>query len=208
MIRVLIVDDHAMVRDGLVAVLAAEDDIDVVGAAGDVATASELLRRCRPDVVVTDYQLPDGTGLELAELAIREDLPGSTLVISGIDRPALIDDAVRAGCVGFLGKGRDTADLAAAVRAVADGAAVFPAAALRRVVRTADRVLVDPLTERELEVLQLLTRPMTVAEIAEELIVSIHTVRNHVRSVLTKLGAGSQLEAVVTAVRLGLVDIR
>lgn len=207
MITVLIVDDHAMVRDGLVAVLAAEDDLDVVGAAGDVVTASALLRRLRPDVVVTDYQLPDGTGLELAELAAREGLPGSTLVISGIDRPALIDEAVRAGCAGFLGKGRDTADLAAAVRAVADGSAVFPAAALRRVVRTADRVLVDPLTERELEVLQLLARPMTVAEIAGELYVSIHTVRNHVRSVLTKLGAGSQLEAVVTAVRLGLVDI-
>jgi DNA-binding NarL/FixJ family response regulator len=207
MISVLIVDDHAMVRDGLVAVLDAEDDLDIVGAAGDVASATSMLAELRPDVLVTDYQLPDGTGFDLAAAVARLDLATMALVISGIDRPNLIEEAVRAGCAGFLGKGRDTADLAAAVRSVADGTAVFPAAALRRVVRAPQAMPIDPLTERELEVLALLARPMSVAEIAAELFVSIHTARNHVRAVLAKLDARSQLEAVVNAVRLGLVEI-
>jgi DNA-binding NarL/FixJ family response regulator len=207
MISVLIVDDHAMVRDGLVAVLDAEDDLTVVGAAADVRGATASLAELRPDVLVTDYQLPDGTGFDLAAAVTRMGLDTMTLVISGIDRPNLIEEAVRAGCAGFLGKGRDTADLAAAVRAVADGTAVFPAAALRRVVRAPSAMPVDPLTDRELEVLRLLARPMSVAEISSELYVSIHTARNHVRAVLAKLRAGSQLEAVVTAVRLGLVEI-
>ncbi len=207
MISVLIVDDHAMVRDGLVAVLDAEDDLAVVGSAGDVAAAGTLLAELRPDVLVTDYQLPDGTGLDLAAQASAAGLATMVLVISGIDDPSLIEEAVRAGCSGFLSKGRDTADLAAAVRSVADGTAVFPAAALRRVVRSPGRTLIEPLTDRELEVLQLLARPMSVAQIAQELYVSIHTARNHVRAVLSKLDAGSQLQAVVNAVRLGLVEI-
>jgi two-component system, NarL family, response regulator DevR len=206
-ISVLIVDDHAMVRDGLVAVLDAEDDLAVVGSAGDVAAAGTLLVELRPDVLVTDYQLPDGTGLDLAAQSSAAGLATMVLVISGIDDPSLIEEAVRAGCAGFLSKGRDTADLAAAVRSVADGTAVFPAAALRRVVRSPGRTLIEPLTDRELEVLQLLARPMSVAQIAEELYVSIHTARNHVRAVLAKLDAGSQLQAVVNAVRLGLVEI-
>ena len=207
MISVLIVDDHAMVRDGLVAVLGAEDDLAVVGSAGEVAAAGALLVELRPDVLVTDYQLPDGTGLDLAAQAVAAGLPTVVLVISGIDKPAMIEEAVRAGCAGFLSKGRDTTDLAAAVRSIAEGTAVFPVAVLRRVVRAPERSLTDPLTDRETEVLQLLARPLSVAQIAAELFVSIHTARNHVRAVLAKLDASSQLEAVVNAVRLGLIEI-
>jgi DNA-binding NarL/FixJ family response regulator len=204
---VVIVDDHAMVREGLVAVLAAEPEIDVVGTAADVAGAVREVRRHRPAVLVTDYQLPDGTGLDLADQVAELDPPPSVLLISGIDRPSLIEEAVRAGCAGFVSKGRDTAELVDAVRAVAEGTAVFPAAALRRIVRVPDRRPGDDLTDRELEVLRLLAAPMSVNEIAGTLFVSIHTARNHVRSVLLKLGARSQLEAVVAAVKHGLIEI-
>lgn len=201
----LIVDDHPMVRDGLAAVLDSEDDLDVIGVASDVAEARAELDRCPPEVVVTDYQLPDGSGLDVAAHAIERG--ARTLLISAVADGGVVIDAVRAGCAGFVHKGHATPELAAAVRTIAAGGAVFPASALRRLVRQdppADR---HDLSERELEVLRLLARPIPVQEIAAELFISLHTARNHVRSILAKLGARSQLEAVVIAVRSGIIDL-
>lgn len=202
---VVVVDDHPMVRDGLAVVLHAERDLDVVGAAGDVAEARAEITRARPDVVVTDYQLPDGSGLDVARHAT--EVGARVLLISAVVDGDVVIDAVDAGCAGFVHKGHQTRELAAAVRTIAAGGAVFPVTALRRIVRKEQPRVGADLSERELEVLRLLARPMTVNEIATELYISLHTARNHLRSIMAKLGARSQLEAVVTAIRAGVVDL-
>ncbi len=201
----LIVDDHPMVRDGLAAVLGSEPDLDVVGVASDVSGAQREIDRCRPDVVVTDYHLPDGSGLDVAELAVTAG--SRVLLISAVVDGSVVVDAVQAGCAGFVHKGEQTRELATAVRTVAAGGAVFPASALRRLVRKEHPDIGADLSQRELEVLRLLARPIPVPEIAAELFISVHTARNHVRSIMSKLGARSQLEAVVIAVRGGVIDL-
>lgn len=205
-IRVAVVDDHAMVRDGLVAALRADPLIDVVGAAGSLAAAVELVGALNPDVAVVDLDLGDGTAAQLPAL-----LPtGSTtriVIITGMDDRAGLDAAVSAGCAGFVGKGRGLDHLIDAVRAVAAGASVFPADLLSKVLR-GDRPIPTPLTDREQEVLELLARAHTAEQIAERLHLSLHTVRNHIRSILTKMNASTQLEAVVNAARAGIVTIR
>lgn len=205
-ITVLVVDDHPMVRAGLAAVLQSEPDIDVVAVASDVAGACEELDRHRPDVVVTDYQLTDGTGFDVARFAARNH--GSrVLLISAVVDGGVVGEAVEAGCSGFVHKGDESPELPQAVRSIALGGAVFPASTLRRLVRLERRTIGDDLTGREREVLRMLARPLTVNDIADALDISIHTARNHVRAVLGKLGARSQLEAVVIAVRHGVIDI-
>ncbi len=195
-----------MVRDGLAAVLHTEADLDVVAVASDVAGARREIERFRPNVVVTDYQLPDGSGLDVATFAA--EVGGSkVLLISAVVDGGVIVDAVQAGCSGFVHKGYETPELAQAVRTVAAGGVVFPASAMRRLVRTVRPAVGTDLTERELEVLRLLARPLPVNQIATELYISVHTARNHIRAVLTKLGARSQLEAVVIAVRQGVIDL-
>jgi DNA-binding NarL/FixJ family response regulator len=205
-ITVLVVDDHPMVRDGLAAVLRDEPDLEVVAVASDVAGAREEIERHRPDVVITDYLLPDGTGLDVARFATGAH-GSKVLLISAVTDGSVIAGAVQAGCSGFVHKGLETPELAEAVRSAADGGAVFPASALRRLVREEQPRVGTDLTEREREVLRLLAHPMTATEIAEELHISFHTARNHVRAVLGKLHARSQLEAIVIAVRHGLIDL-
>ncbi len=202
---VLIIDDHLMVRDGLAALLGGEADLDVVGVASDVAGARTEIDRCRPDVVVTDYQLPDGSGLDVVDVAL--DAGSRVLLISAVVDNSVMIDAVQAGCAGFVHKGHQTRELAAAVRTVAAGGVVFPASALRRLVRKEQPKVGADLSERELQVLRLLARPIPVHEIAAELFISVHTARNHLRSIMSKLGARSQLEAVVIAVRSGVIDL-
>lgn len=202
---VVIVDDHPMVRDGLASVLGAEPDIEIMAVAGDVGDARAAIDRCRPEVVVTDYQLPDGSGLDVARFA--GTLGARTLLISAVVDGSVVADAVEAGCTGFVHKGHQTAELAAAVRTIALGGAVFPADALGRLVlRERPRVGAD-LSARELEVLRLLAAAMPVRQIASELFISLHTARNHVRSIMAKLDARTQLEAVVVAARNGLIDL-
>lgn len=201
----LIVDDHPMVRDGLAAVLGAEADLDVVATAGDVATACTEIDRTQPDVVVTDFQLPDGSGFDVSRHAV--DAGARVLLISAVVDGSVVVDAVQAGCAGFVHKGHQTSELSAAVRTIAAGGAVFPATALRRLVRKAQPTVGSDLSDRELEVLRLLVRPMSVQQIATELFISIHTARNHLRSIMAKLDARSQLEVVVIAVRNGLIDL-
>ncbi len=201
----LIVDDHPMVRDGLAAVLGSETDIDVVGVASDVASARSAIDRLRPTVVVTDYQLPDGSGLDVAAAAAA--IGCRVLLISAVVDGSVVVEAVSAGCDGFVHKGYETPELATAVRTVAAGGAVFPASALRRLVRQQQPAIGTDLSDRELEVLRLLAAPMPVQQIAAELYISVHTARNHLRSIMSKLDARSQLEAVVIAVRSGVIDL-
>jgi DNA-binding NarL/FixJ family response regulator len=204
-IRVAVVDDHAMVRDGLVAALCAEAGIEVVGSAGSLAEAVVLIAATDPQVAIVDLNLADGPGSDLPSLL---PAPNATrvVIITGTDDRTGLDAAVAGGCSGFVGKGRGLDHLIHAVRAVAAGASVFPADLLARVLRSVAPIH-NPLTDREQEVLGLLARAQTVEQISQSLFLSVHTVRNHIRAILAKLGASSQLEAVVNAARAGIVEI-
>ncbi len=204
-VRVVIVEDHEMVRDGFEMVMAAADDIEVVGTADSLEAGRKLIADLQPDVVVCDFMLPDGSGAEIAESVSSEHT--KVLIVTGADDRRAVEAAVASGCAGFVSKGRSAQDLLGAVRSVAGGAAVFPANLLAAVTQPGSEPRSSDLTKRELEILQLLARARNAEEIATDLFLSVHTVRNHIRAVLTKLEARSQLEALVTGIRQGLVTI-
>lgn len=199
-----------MVARGLEAALGLHPDLDVVGWAANAQDGITRFRQLGPDVVVMDYRLPDIDGTQ-ATRRIRELDPDATvLLLTGNDDPGIVADALDAGCSGFVTKESRVDDLASAIRSVARGAAVFPAGLLARALAASDaspRVGGD-LTGREREVLTLLAAGRSTEEIGGELFLSLHTVRNHVRNILTKLHARTKLEAVVTAARAGIVDLR
>lgn len=209
-VRVLLVEDHDMVARGLEAALNDEDDIEVVGRAASAADGVARHAQLDPDVVVMDYRLPDGSGTD-ATRRIRENDPDAVvLLLTGFDDAGVVAAALDSGCSGFVTKDATIDNLAGAIRSVARGAAVFPAGQLARALRPAARepqVGAD-LTSREREVLSLLAEGASTEEIAQLLFLSLHTVRNHVRNILTKLQARTKLEAVIVAARAGIVDLR
>ncbi len=210
-LRVLVCDDHVMLAEGLTALLRAAEGIDVVGSAGSVAEVLEMAAMTTPDVIVLDYDLPDGTGVEALE-ELRRCAPDARVVMltAFADDPILVR-AIEAGCAGFLTKQKATADLVDAVRLVAAGEAVIPPDMLARLLprfRRGDVSSPVALTPREQEVLELLATGATSAGMARDLEVSPNTIRNHVQAILVKLGAHSRLEAVAIAVREGLVSRR
>jgi DNA-binding NarL/FixJ family response regulator len=209
-IRVLIVDDHAMVAQGLAEVMGAQPDIQVLAQAGTAQDAQRLAGELSPDVVVMDYRLPDGDGAVAAK-GIRADAPDTAVVmVTASDHDTVIAAAIEAGCSGYVTKDRAAQDVVAAVRAAARGELSFPASVLARMVPRlrGDAPRSSALTPRELEILQLLADGRSTKDIAEELVLSPSTVRNHVQNVLGKLDAHSQLEAVTIAVRQGIVTYR
>lgn len=207
-INVVICDDHRIVAEGLSALLAGQDGIEVVAVAESVAGVVDATRRHRPDVVLMDYGLPDGNGAE-ATVAVKEVRPETKVVMltSFGDEETLVA-AIEAGCSGFITKHKGTSEVATAVRLAAEGEAVVSpdmlVLLLPRLSRTR-RGLGSDLTARELEVLQLLSEGASKDEIGNRLFVSPNTVRNHIQSILSKLGAHSRLEAVAVAVREGLI---
>lgn len=206
---VILVEDHEMVRDAMVAALAVHDDIALVDAVNSVGAATEAISRGRADVVVTDLELGDGTGTELVAMCQTLDPPPAVLLITGTDEQEGIQQALAAGCAGFVSKADGFDTLVDAIHIAARGGAVFPAALLNTALASPSSTAtnVAGLTEREIEVLQLLAEARTTTEIAEHLYLSPHTVRNHIKQVLAKLGAHSQLEAVVIGARTGIVTI-
>jgi DNA-binding NarL/FixJ family response regulator len=209
-IRVLLVEDHEMVAEGLRVAFGDEPDLDVVGWAPTAERGVALYEELHPDVVLMDYRLPDGSGTDAAARIRASDPDACVLLVTGASDSAIVAAALEAGCSGFVGKDRGLDELAAAIRAAAGGAAVFPAgllaAATSRTAPARTRPGMD-LTEREREVLSLLAQGRTTEEIAGELFLSHHTVRNHVRNVLAKLNAHTKLEAVIVAAREGIVDL-
>lgn len=195
MLRVLLVDDHRSFTDALALGLGAEPDLAVVGVAHTAADARSLLDGLRCEVVLLDVRLPGG-GLGLLPAVARAG--ARAVVLTAHPRPEPARRARAAGAAGFLGKETPLAGVLAAVRAVAAGGTAHPAAAA---------VAVPHLTPREVGVLEALARGRDATRIAGDLGLSVHTVRDHVRALLGKLGARSQLEAVVTAERLGLVAL-
>ncbi|MFN3215016.1 MAG: response regulator [Acidimicrobiales bacterium] len=208
-IAVLLVEDHDMVREALGSALDARATIEVVGSAASVADARALLAgaETRVDVVVADLQLGDGQGTDLVEMAARRSPPASVLLITGTDDRRGLDLALRTGCAGFVSKAQGLDRLVDAVVAIAAGTAVFPAGLLAGVTRDGDAAVGATLTAREREVLQMLAEACSIDDIAAELVLSPHTARNHVKAILSKLHARSQLEAVVVGARHGLVEI-
>ena len=210
MIRVLIVDDHAVVREGLRTFLELQDGIDVAGEAADGEQAVAEAERLRPDVVLMDLVMPRLDGVA-AMHALRERVPSARVVVltSFLDDDKLLP-ALRAGAAGYLLKNAPPQELARAVRAAHAGEALLdPIVAARLVGALAgEEQPLDRLTPREREVLQLIGRGFPNKRIARELTISEKTVKTHVGHVLAKLGVTDRTQAAVAAVRAGLVDPR
>jgi DNA-binding NarL/FixJ family response regulator len=206
-IRVLLVDDEPLVRHGLRAILASEPDIEVVGEAADGAEAVSAARRYSPDVVCMDVRMPGVDGLRATELVLALPSPPRVLVVTTFESDDHVRDALLAGASGFLLKRASADQVIAAVRAVAAGdSLVFPEAVRRLATRRRPTPWEGPaLTPRESDVLALVARGMTNAEIALALTVGVETVRTHVANLLAKLGARDRTQAVVLAYDRGLV---
>jgi DNA-binding NarL/FixJ family response regulator len=207
-VRVLIVDDHRVVADGIRLVLGQHADLEVVGIAGDAAEALQLVPATGPDVVLIDYQLPDATGAELAS-RLRERQPElRVLFLSMVLNDALLREAVKAGARGYLLKTQPAAELVDAVRRTAAGELLIPAATLAGLIAGSedDSQLLDRLTPREHEILRLLAEGLDNRGIAARLGIGYVTVRSHLRSLSSKLNAHSKLEALARAAALHLLD--
>jgi two-component system response regulator DevR len=208
-VGVLIVDDHRMFSESLARLLADEDGIDVLGVAVTGADAIDMVNRLHPKVVLMDYQLPDQDGVAVTVQVKRQNPSVMVVMLTGSAEDRVLLAAIDAGCSGFLTKDRAAAEVVHAVRAAAVGEALISPALLARLLPKLNRTqrsLGEDLSDREREILGLLARGMTNKVIAAELFLSVNTIRNHVQSVLAKLGAHSKLEAVSTAVREGIID--
>jgi len=213
-IRVLLADDQGLVRTGFRMILKAEKDIEVVGEAGDGAEAVELARSLRPDVVLMDIRMPVLDGLEATRRLVAATADTRVLILTTFDLNEYVYEALRAGASGFLVKDAPAAQLVTAIRVVADGDALLAPSITRRLItefarRPAPHAKPEEmkeLTPRELEVLRLVARGLSNAEIAKELFVSDATVKTHVARVLMKLSLRDRVQAVVAAYESGLVQ--
>ncbi len=221
MIRVVLADDQVLVRTGFRALLDAEDDIEVVGEAGDGESAVARCAELHPDVVLMDIRMPGVDGLTAAkQIAERDDLAAvKVLVLTTFELDEYVYEALRAGASGFLVKHTEPAELIRAVRVVADGEALLSPSVTRRLIAAfadapvaavasgeASR-LADLLTAREREVVALVAEGLSNDEIAERWVVSNATVRTHVSRAMTKLNARDRAQLVVFAYRNGLASI-
>ncbi len=215
-IRCLIADDQAMVREGFAAMLAAEPGIKVAGQAIDGADAVRQARRLNPDVVLMDVRMPVMDGLEAARriLTAQERQPPRVLMLTTFDLDEYVYEALRAGASGFLLKDATTAELIHAVQVVAAGDALLAPSVTRRLIadftrephaQTRSPVALDVLTSRETEVLTLIGHGMSNAEISDALSIAGETTKTHVKRILAKLGLRDRAQAVVTAYETGLV---
>ncbi|MDQ1423259.1 MAG: hypothetical protein QOD72_757 [Acidimicrobiaceae bacterium] len=208
-IRVLIIDDHVMIAESLRRMLDACDDMAVVGLVGTGAEGLDAARRLHPDVVLLDYRLPDIDGVKVAEQIVSESPSARIVMLTGdYDDSQLALRAIEAGCSGFLSKAQPVDELVAAVRAVNAGDAVIMPAVLGQLLPRLGRGYQGAgyrLSSREREVLDRMAEGCTDKEIAQHLTIAVNTARKHVQSVIQKLEAHSKLQAVVIAVRHGLV---
>jgi len=214
-VRVVICDDHELFRRGLSLVLAAEEGIDVVGVAADGDEVVGMVAELEPDVVLLDVRMPGTDGVAAARAIVAGSESVRVLMLTVSDAAEDLYEAVKAGAHGYLLKDVGTDELLAAIRAVVVGQSLIspPMAAkllaeFNTLARAAEARKAGPqLTEREVEVLALLARSLSNRAIAEELGIAENTVKNHVRSILEKLGMKSRVEVVVHALREGLVDL-
>ncbi len=206
-IRIMLADDHPIVREGLASVLETQPDFDVVGQANDGAEAVELAATLQPDVVLLDLEMPGMDGVQALRAMRARDPEVKALVFTAFDTDERIIGAVQAGARGYLLKGAPRDELFSAIRIVAKGGSTLqPVVAARLMERMAGpQPTLEPLTERERDVLTLMAQGLQNKEIAARLTISERTVKFHVSAVLAKLGAGNRTEAVHIARQRGLV---
>jgi DNA-binding NarL/FixJ family response regulator len=216
-VRVLLVDDQALIRAGFRMILDAEEDMEVVGECGDGTQAVDSARRLKPDVILMDIRMPEMDGIE-ATRRITADRDAETgprvLMLTTFDLDEYVYDALRAGASGFLLKDVPAEQLVDGIRVVASGEALLAPSVTKRLIHEFSRGRVsqqqapaelEELTPRELEVFKLIARGMSNAEIAAELVVSETTVKTHVARVLMKMGVRDRVQAVVLAYESGVV---
>ena len=212
LIRILVADDHPIVRDGLIAILNTQPDFAVIGEAATGPETVERVTALRPDVVLLDLEMPEIDGVE-ALRRLRETSPDvRVIVFTAFDTDERILSAVRAGARGYLLKGAPREEIFQAIRVVHAGSSLLQpivASKLMRQFSQEQAALPGPetLTPRELEVLRLLAQGLENKEIAAELVISERTVKFHVSSIQGKLGAGNRTEAVVIAAKQGLIKL-
>jgi RNA polymerase sigma factor (sigma-70 family) len=212
-IRVLVVDDQPLVRNGFRMILEGQPDLELVGEAEDGLQAVERARELDPDVILMDVRMPNLDGVEATQRLVDANTRARILVLTTFDLDEYVYAAIRAGANGFLLKDVQPAELVAAIHVVAAGNALFAPAATQRLLERfansatrpgAERAL-DQLTERERDVLRLIAHGLSNAELAEELHLSETTVKTHVSSMLRKLGVRDRVQAVIAAYDAGLV---
>ena len=215
MIRILLVDDQRLMREGLRILLEMEEDLEVAGEAADGEAVLDAYAELQPDVVLMDVQMPGMDGVE-ATWRLRERWPDAKVVIlTTFDDDEYVFEGLRAGALGYLLKDVSGSELAAAARTVAAGGALIQPSVARKVVaefarmappaRSVDAGLVEPLTEREVDILRLVAAGRTNRQIAQRLSLAEGTVKNYVTNILGKLGARDRTRAAIRARELGLV---
>ncbi len=215
-IRVMLVDDQALFREGLETLLSVHDDIRVVGHAGDGQECVEVATKVRPDVVLMDIRMPIMDGVRATRLLSDAQPECKVIVLTTFDDDEYIFDALRMGAVGYLLKDVASAQLVEAIRASARGESILGPSVAAKVITEFKRVssmvpplqmeeLVEPLSQRELEILQLIARGASNKEVAKQLFIAQGTVKNHMTNILGKLGVRDRTQAVIKARDLGLL---
>ena len=216
-IRILLADDEELVRAGFRLILESELDLEVVGEAGNGGEAVELTRTLDPDVVLMDIQMPVMNGLEATReiAALGRSETSRVLILTTFELDEYVYEALRAGASGFLLKRTPAADLVAGIRVVAAGEALLAPSVTRRLIDQfarrpapdkSDVLVLDALTDREREVLALVARGLSNAEIAEELVLTEGTVKTHVKHIFEKLNLRDRTQAAILAYDIGLVE--
>jgi NarL family two-component system response regulator LiaR len=212
-IRVVIADDHAVVRQGTRSLLEREDDIEVVGEARDGEEAVRLIQQLKPDVAIVDVSMPKLNGVEVTKL-VKPTCPStSILILSAYDNDEYVFALLEAGAAGYLLKDVDSREVVDAVRRVRAGESVLHPIVARKVVSRlvapgkSDVKASADLSDREIEVLKLAARGLSNKEIADRLVISVRTVQGHLASIFNKLGVGSRTEAVFLAVKKGWLSL-
>ena len=211
MIRILIVDDHAVVRKGLIMVLRQEADFEVVGDAQNGRVGLEAAQRLDPDIVLIDLVMPEMDGQEMA-LALRKSNPNiKIMMLTGTEVDDRVYDLVAAGIEGYVLKNIEPGELLRAIRSVVNGEAYLHPDVMKKVLnQMQDQMkpaLSVSLTPRELEVLEWMATPKTYRQIGETLCVSEETIRSHAKNILEKLGEPNRAQAMLAAIRIGLIEL-
>ena len=209
-IRILIVDDHTLVRDGLTTILGRQPDFEVVGEAGDGLEAVERSRSLDPDVILMDLRMPNMSGVEAMRIIGEESPDVKIIVLTTFDTDEYIFDAVQAGAKGYLLKDTSREELFSAVRAVCRGESqIEPGVAARLITRFQELSRPDPdmLSDREIEVLQLIAHGSANRQIAEELLISESTVKTHVANIFSKMNVRHRTQAVTQAIQKGIIKL-
>jgi DNA-binding NarL/FixJ family response regulator len=205
-IRILVADDHPVVRDGLVAMLNTQPDFEVVGQAATGIEVIQQVAALQPDVLLLDLEMPEMDGVEALQRLRQENRDVHTLVFTAFDTDDRIVGAVQAGARGYLLKGSPREEIFRAIRVVHAGGSLLQPVVASKLLRQFSEGF-EPLTPRELEVLHLLAQGMQNKEIAAELTITERTVKFYVSSILGKLGAGNRTEAVAIAAQRGLISL-